>query len=430
MKRTARPSVRRWCMQRRARRWSVVHPDTGRPMGYTGNIVSTPPPWCALRLAVRLSKGSSPIIRCVRLLAIVLFVTPQYWFANVPAVRFSIQFGSATAFIVTLVAFWMDIKVREEQAINSAWQLISSAKDTNVGNIGVVSALELLARKNIALTDVRLPGAFLRRLELTGANLGRAQFGVGCINSVLQQRTVRPGEPDNFTHRAEWIASLERDSYFSGIKLTRDCCKVRQTDVLGSILHHSNLIHSTFVGANLRNTDFTGSCLFAADLSGADLSRANFDYTILRNAKLKGALLGDTSFAGADLVNADFRLTVCHKPGDRNRKYRICTREDIEGLVKGAASTCGIKFPGDTDLSHLCKNSGIVNCTEAHGYNNPRFGLRSDGQFVPSTPLTPDSPTYSCAVERCRHPAGANPARQLSLQPVAIGAVEGGNDFD
>ena len=31
---------------------------------------------------------------------------------------------------------------------------------------------------------------------------------------------------------------------------------------------------------------------------------------------------------------------------------------------------------------------------------------------------------------RCRHPAGANPARQLSLQPVAIGAVEGGNDFD
>jgi len=40
------------------------------------------------------------------------------------------------------------------------------------------------------------------------------------------------------------------------------------------------------------------------------------------------------------------------------------------------------------------------------------------------------NPLYSCAVERCRHPAGANPARQLSLQPVAIGAVEGGNDFD
>ena len=35
-----------------------------------------------------------------------------------------------------------------------------------------------------------------------------------------------------------------------------------------------------------------------------------------------------------------------------------------------------------------------------------------------------------CAVGRRRSSAGANPARQLSLQPVAIGAVEGGNDFD
>jgi len=31
--------------------------------------------------------------------------------------------------------------------------------------------------------------------------------------------------------------------------------------------------------------------------------------------------------------------------------------------------------------------------------------------------------TVLCAVERRRFPAGANPARQLSLQPVAVGAV-------
>ena len=37
---------------------------------------------------------------------------------------------------------------------------------------------------------------------------------------------------------------------------------------------------------------------------------------------------------------------------------------------------------------------------------------------------------FQCAVERRRPSAGANPARQQSLQPVAIGAVEGGNDFD
>ena len=33
-----------------------------------------------------------------------------------------------------------------------------------------------------------------------------------------------------------------------------------------------------------------------------------------------------------------------------------------------------------------------------------------------------------CAVKRRTSPAGASPARQLSLQPVAIGAVGGGNE--
>ena len=35
-----------------------------------------------------------------------------------------------------------------------------------------------------------------------------------------------------------------------------------------------------------------------------------------------------------------------------------------------------------------------------------------------------------CAVQRRHSSAGANPARQLSLQPVAVGAVDGGNDMD
>ena len=35
-----------------------------------------------------------------------------------------------------------------------------------------------------------------------------------------------------------------------------------------------------------------------------------------------------------------------------------------------------------------------------------------------------------CAVERRSLLVGANPTRQLSLQPVAVGAVHGGNDMD
>ena len=35
----------------------------------------------------------------------------------------------------------------------------------------------------------------------------------------------------------------------------------------------------------------------------------------------------------------------------------------------------------------------------------------------------------ACAVERRHSSAGANPARQLSFQPVAVGADDGGNDI-
>ena len=38
--------------------------------------------------------------------------------------------------------------------------------------------------------------------------------------------------------------------------------------------------------------------------------------------------------------------------------------------------------------------------------------------------------TLTCAVERRCVPAGANPVRQLSLQPEAVGAVQGGNELD
>ena len=36
---------------------------------------------------------------------------------------------------------------------------------------------------------------------------------------------------------------------------------------------------------------------------------------------------------------------------------------------------------------------------------------------------------FSCAVERRHFLVGANPARQLSLQPVAVGAGHKGNDM-
>ena len=63
------------------------------------------------------------------------------------------------------------------------------------------------------------------------------------------------------------------------------------------------------------------------------------------------------------------------------------------------------------DIFFVAEDGRIVNITE-------NAVPRSLARFI------------QCAVERRRPSAGANPARQQSLQPVAIGAVEGGNDFD
>ena len=48
------------------------------------------------------------------------------------------------------------------------------------------------------------------------------------------------------------------------------------------------------------------------------------------------------------------------------------------------------------------------------------FDFENKGVFFPS-------PSLPCAVRRRRSSAGANPVRQLSLQPVAVGADDGGN---
>ena len=54
----------------------------------------------------------------------------------------------------------------------------------------------------------------------------------------------------------------------------------------------------------------------------------------------------------------------------------------------------------------------------------------SGNQFPDQKWNDPPSPGSPCAVERRCVLAGSNPARQLLLQPVAIGAVRGGNDTD
>ena len=88
----------------------------------------------------------------------------------------------------------------------------------------------------------------------------------------------------------------------------------------------------------------------------------------------------------------------------------------------------------DTSVSALCRELGIRPVT-LYRYVGPQDQLREQGQEGPrllnrrTVTRVGLSVGSRCAVTRCHSPAGANPARQLSLQPVAVGADDGGNDI-
>lgn len=283
-------------------------------------------------------------------------------FLNVPEGRFMIQVAGVVAFAVTLYTLWSDIEERKSNSISAAWQTIASAKERNVRNIGAASAMQVLASNNIRMTDIGLSGAYLRRLMLDGAIMGRANFGTQCISPRLR-------DPDLFSANDEWRQSVCGLDEFKDAMFTEEQCEnIKPTDLQESKIINSILGHSNFFGASMRGVNFEGSCLYAAEFVGADVSDTNFTDTILRDAKFTGSLLGDTLFRGADVNGADFRFTVCRKEKEREtvyepcrrdrftvcRKektreivYELCRRDDIESLLSEVKSSCGIKYPTD-----------------------------------------------------------------------------------
>ena len=91
------------------------------------------------------------------------------------------------------------------------------------------------------------------------------------------------------------------------------------------------------------------------------------------------------------------------------RRVNTPTRNISQNIVIGAI-----------DLS-LAASDGLIEKTNREGFvENPAF--RRLQRIVLAR-------TIRCAVTRRYSSAGANPARQLSLQPVAVGADDGGNDI-
>lgn len=372
-RRRRRRRIDAWRGRRRANRWSAVHPETARPVGHPGNVIVNPPPLAVLRRAVALSPDRSGLSRFLRLWFTYLFTRPQYLFAHAPGVRFTVQVGGAVAFVVTLAAFFMDIEVRRDEAITGAWSLISATREKNVGNAGVGSALELLAGQDVALTDIQMPGANLRGVELENAKLGRANFGMECVNPVLQRKS--PQDAD-----AEWHELMRENDAFADLQLDEKSCESQPTDLLGSSFAGSNLVHSSFTGATLIGADFSSSCLFAADLRGADLYKADFTDAILMHARMQGTVLSGNDFSGADLRYVSFDAAVCISEKNGKEVLEVCTRGQLEELVDKADQTCGITDSQGNGLGEECKkeDSAELPCTEEHGFIIPEVFVEDD----------------------------------------------------
>lgn len=257
-----------------------------------------------------------------------MFSRPQAIF-QAPAWRFAIELAGVIAFIAALAGVWYTYAAlrltnvafqeerndREEDRINRAWALVAAAKSEGAGNVGLIQALQTLASRKIDLTDVRLPGAHLREIDLGGAKLHLAKLHL----ANLRRADLR--------HADLWSADLS------------------DANLLDANLSDANLRRADLGRADLVNSKLNGADLFHADLSGANLRGADLRRADLRRANLIGANLTGTILLGARLFRADLTDAVL---SDANLRY---------ATLRGA-TLCRTVMPDGSDCRRNCNSAG------------------------------------------------------------------------
>lgn len=166
-------ACRNWLRQRRAYRRQGT-PSARPPL--------LPSPWVVLRLAASISGPEKNLhARKVSAVAAWVFTRPQIWWSTVPAWRFTLEIVGAGLALTAVIGLILDLQNREEDRINRAWTLVASVKPHSTGNIGLGDALQVLNERGISLTDIHVPGGYLRaailpRADLSGANLRGANL--------------------------------------------------------------------------------------------------------------------------------------------------------------------------------------------------------------------------------------------------------------
>ena len=298
----------------------IVHPP----------LTQVPAPWEAVRRAVRL-KGHRHrifIIGAWLAYAAAWALTPQRrW----PAFRLTAELTAVAVVTIGFFAFAAefnarqeDREAREEDRINRAWTLIAAAPrdedrtssfwtlfDTAADdstpdeddryNIGLREALETLATRDIDLSEIYLPDAYLREVSLPGAVLTGANLSDANLASANLSGAVLVAA--DLSDAVLWEANLS-----------------------GALLVDADLS-----GANLWSADLSGAVLGSADLSGASLWRATLSDAVLWDADLSGAFLDFANLSGAhnltaDQIEAVQRICRTTLPDD-TVSYRDCPDE-------------------------------------------------------------------------------------------------------
>ncbi|ELK39418.1 putative low-complexity protein [Brevibacillus agri BAB-2500] len=93
----------------------------------------------------------------------------------------------------------------------------------------------------------------------------------------------------------------------SGRNLTHanfSCACLRKVQAVGTSFVDADLVHVDLRGACLRGADFSFAEMVGVNLRGADLTGATFHHTDLRWADLRGAIFSGNDMTGTDLEDA------------------------------------------------------------------------------------------------------------------------------
>jgi ribose transport system substrate-binding protein len=206
-----------------------------------------------------------------------------------------LNFLATVAAVAAVVFAYIALKA---QRVATAWSLIAAAKVEGTGNIGLIDALQGLAKRGARFEQIRLPGAHLSKLKLPDAHLEGA---------VLTRANLSDA---NLTSATLAGADLRKAD------LRR--IDLHNSNLRGAILDESNLSGANLQDADLRGASLIKAHLFRADLRGARLELANFSgadlsATRLQLAKLDGSRLDNAIMRGTDLSDTNLRRAILLK---------------------------------------------------------------------------------------------------------------------